>query len=33
MIKVAVFDDYQNIFKEIINTEVPTKTKIEFKSF
>ena len=32
MIKVAVLDDYQNIFKEIIDTE-SHKTKIEFKVF
>ena len=32
MIKVAVLDDYQNIFKEIIDTD-SHKTKIEFKVF
>ena len=32
MIKVAVLDDYQNIFKEIIDIE-SHKTKIEFKVF
>ena len=32
MIKVAVLDDYQNVFKEIINTE-DHKTQIEFKVF
>ena len=32
MIKVAVLDDYQNVFKEIINTE-DHKNQIEFKVF
>tara|TARA_Y100000768_G_scaffold312127_1_gene246828 strand:- start:1350 stop:2300 length:951 start_codon:yes stop_codon:yes gene_type:complete len=32
MIKVAVLDDYQNVFKEIINTE-DHKIQIEFKVF
>ena len=32
MIKVAVLDDYQNIFEEIINTE-EHKSQIEFKVF
>ena len=32
MIKIAVLDDYQNIFKEFINTE-RYKDKFDFKIF